>query len=44
MPCVNVAMIVINVLVLGFFFGERALKNLMPMIAQVFGKGAAQNG
>lgn len=28
----------INVLVLGFLFGERALKNVMPLIAAYFGK------
>lgn len=32
------AMIVINVLVLGFLFGERTIKNLEPLIIQVFGK------
>lgn len=32
------AMIVINVLVLGFLFGERTLKNLEPLIIKVFGK------
>lgn len=32
------AMIVINVLVLGFLFGERTLKNLEPLIVKVFGK------
>ena len=31
------AMIVINVLVLGFLFGERTLKNLEPLILKVFG-------
>lgn len=33
------AMIVINVLVLGFLFGERTIKNLEPLIIKVFGKG-----
>lgn len=33
------ALIVINTLVLGFLFGERAVQNLTPMIVQVFGKG-----
>lgn len=33
------AMIVINVLVLGFLFGERTIKNLEPLIVKVFGKG-----
>lgn len=33
----NTAMIVINIIVLTFFFGERAVKNLAPLIAQVFG-------
>ena len=32
------ALIVINLLVLGFLFGERAVKNVMPLIAQYFGK------
>lgn len=32
------AMIVINVLVLGFLFGERAIKNLEPLITKVFAK------
>lgn len=32
------ALIVINILVLGFLFGERAIQNLTPMIVQVFGK------
>lgn len=32
------ALIVINTLVLGFLFGERAVQNLTPMIVQVFGK------
>ncbi len=30
------AMIVINVLVLGFLFGERAVKNVMPLITKLF--------
>lgn len=30
---------VINLLVLGFLFGERAVKNVTPLIAQYFGKG-----
>ena len=34
------AMIVINILVLGFLFGERTIKNLEPLIIKVFGKGA----
>lgn len=33
------ALIVINVLVLGFLFGERTLKNLEPLIVKVFGGG-----
>lgn len=33
------AMIVINMLVLGFLFGERAIKNLEPLIIRVFAKG-----
>ena len=32
------AMIVINILVLGFLFGERTVKNLEPLITKVFGK------
>lgn len=32
------ALIVINVLVLGFLFGERTVKNLEPLITKVFGK------
>lgn len=32
----GVMLIVINFLVLGFLFGERAVKNLMPLIMQVF--------
>lgn len=32
------AMIVINVLVLGFLFGERTIKNLEPLIMKVFAK------
>ncbi len=36
----NTAMIVINVVVLVFFFGERAVKNLLPLIGEVFGKGS----
>lgn len=31
------ALIVINVLVLGFLFGERTIKNLEPLITKVFG-------
>lgn len=31
------ALIVINVLVLGFLFGERTIKNLEPLIVRVFG-------
>lgn len=30
---------VVNLLVLGFLFGERAVKNVTPLIAQYFGKG-----
>lgn len=33
------ALIVINVLVLGFLFGERTIKNLQPLIEKVFAKG-----
>ena len=28
----------INLLVLGFLFGERAVRNVMPIIGQYFGK------
>ena len=31
------AMIVINMLVLGFLFGERTIKNLEPLILKIFG-------
>lgn len=34
----NTAMIVINVLVLGFLFGERAVLNMQPLIERVFSK------
>jgi hypothetical protein len=34
----EMAFIVINVLVLGFLFGERAVKNLMPLIMKVLDK------
>lgn len=33
------ALIVINILVLGFLFGERTIKNLEPLIIKVFAKG-----
>lgn len=33
------ALIIINLLVLGFLFGERTIKNLSPLIMQVWGKG-----
>lgn len=36
------ALIVINVLVLGFLFGERTVKNLQPLIVQVFGGSRAK--
>jgi hypothetical protein len=36
------ALIVINTLVLGFLFGERAVQNLTPMIVQVFAKKKSQ--
>ncbi|WP_027179782.1 hypothetical protein [Maridesulfovibrio bastinii] len=32
------ALIVINILVLGFLFGERTIKNLEPLLLQVFGQ------
>lgn len=35
----NMALILINFLVLGFLFGERTLKNLQPLIEKVFAKG-----
>lgn len=38
------ALIVINVLVLGFLFGERTLKNLEPLIVKVFGGKQGGNG
>lgn len=28
----------VNMLVMGFFFGERAMKNVMPLVGQVFSK------
>ena len=31
------ALMIINILVLGFLFGERAIKNLEPLIVKVFG-------
>ena len=34
------ALIVINVLVLGFLFGERTIKNLEPLIMKIFGNPA----
>lgn len=34
----ELALIVINILVLGFLFGERAVKNLMPLIMKVLDK------
>jgi len=34
----NTAIIVINILVLGFLFGERTIKNLEPLIIKVFSK------
>ena len=37
------ALWVINLLVLGFLFGERAIKNVMPLVAQYF-KGGNKNG
>lgn len=32
------ALVLVNFLVLGFLFGERAIKNVMPLVAQYFGK------
>lgn len=32
------AMMIINILVLGFLFGERAIRNLEPLITKVFAK------
>ena len=34
----NLGLIIINVLVLGFLFGERTVKNLQPLIEKVFAK------
>ena len=34
----EMAFFIINFLVLGFLFGERAVKNVGPLIAQLFGK------
>jgi hypothetical protein len=34
----NTALIIINILVLGFLFGERTIKNLEPLIVKVFAK------
>jgi len=34
----NTGLIVINLLVLGFLFGERTIQNLSPLIIKVFGK------
>ena len=36
------AFVAINFLVLGFLFGERAVKNLMPMILPMIGKGGSR--
>lgn len=33
------ALIVINMLVLGFLFGERTIKNLEPLLLKIWGKG-----
>jgi len=33
------ALIMINLLVLGFLFGERTITNLKPLIVEVFGRG-----
>lgn len=32
------ALVMVNFLVLGFLFGERAIKNVMPLVGQYFGK------
>lgn len=32
----------VNMLVLGFFFGERALKNVLPLVAKIFEAKAGQ--
>ena len=37
------AMILINILVLGFLFGERTIKNLSPLIIKVFGANNVKN-
>jgi hypothetical protein len=34
------AMMIINILVLGFLFGERTIKNLEPLLIKVFAKGS----
>lgn len=34
----RIMLLVINVLVLGFLFGERAIKNVLPFLKEVFGK------
>lgn len=36
-------LLVINILILAFLFGERAIKNVMPLISQYLGKGV-KNG
>lgn len=38
----DLGLIIINLLVLGFLFGERTVKNLEPLIVQVFGGGKAK--
>ncbi|MCP3940929.1 MAG: hypothetical protein GY710_05540 [Desulfobacteraceae bacterium] len=35
----DLGLIIINLLVLGFLFGERTVKNLEPLIVRVFGQG-----
>lgn len=35
---IEMAFFIINFLVLGFLFGERAVKNVGPLVAQMFGK------
>ena len=36
------AMWIINLLVLGFLFGERAVQNIAPLISELIGKGKAK--
>lgn len=38
----QLALIIINVLVLGFLFGERAIKNIMPLLTEFIGAKRAK--